>query len=65
MNVHRVLRALNAGPVATDKGDANFTVLETDLVLLLEEKLKNIDFIFAPRGWNLAVPPRRRIWAIE
>ena len=59
------LRALNADPVATDKGGANFAVLEAVLVLLLEEKnLANIDCIFA-RDWNLAVPPCRMIGAIE
>ena len=49
MNVHMDLRALNADPLATDKGDGNFAVLEAVLVLLLEENLKIIDCIFAPR----------------
>ena len=46
MDVHRDLRALNAGAVATDKGDAKFALLEVVLVLLLEENLANIDCIF-------------------
>ena len=64
MDVHRDLRALNADPVATVKGNANFVVLEAVLVLLLEKNLANIDCIFA-RDWNLAIPPCRMIWAID